>query len=165
MRNGASDQEIAELMQELREATDDYMRQLAEQAAAGPSRAAGPDQRTDADDAGRSAAMMDRIQELMEQGRMAEAQQALEELQQMMENMQVTQGQGQKGQQSPGQQAMEGLPRRCATSRACPTRPSATCRSSSTQTRDPAPVGRDRPPGIRAGIPAAVVGTLLIRRL
>jgi hypothetical protein len=49
--------------------------------------------------------MMDRIQELMEQGRFAEAQQALEEFQRMMENMQVTQGQG----QSEGQQAMEGL--------------------------------------------------------
>lgn len=32
MRNGASDQEIAELMQELREATDDYLRQLSRQA-------------------------------------------------------------------------------------------------------------------------------------
>lgn len=52
--------------------------------------------------------MMDRIQELMEQGRMAEAEEALKELQEMMENMRVTQGQGQNG-QSPGEQAMEGL--------------------------------------------------------
>jgi len=44
----------------------------------------------------------------MEQGRMAEAQQALKELQEMMENMRVTQGQGQNG-QSEGEQAMEGL--------------------------------------------------------
>lgn len=51
--------------------------------------------------------MMDRIQELMEQGRMAEAQQALEDLRQMMKKMQVTQGQG-KG-QSPGQQSLDGL--------------------------------------------------------
>ena len=50
--------------------------------------------------------MMDRIQELMEQGRFAEAQQALEEFQEMMENMQVTEG---AGGNSPGQQAMEGL--------------------------------------------------------
>ena len=34
MRNGASDQEIAELMQELRRATEDYMRQLQRQAQA-----------------------------------------------------------------------------------------------------------------------------------
>lgn len=52
--------------------------------------------------------MMDRIQELMEQGRMAEAQQALEEFQKMMENMRVTEGQGRQG-DNPGQQAMEGL--------------------------------------------------------
>tara|TARA_R110000765_G_scaffold218105_2_gene322707 strand:- start:123 stop:1007 length:885 start_codon:yes stop_codon:yes gene_type:complete len=53
--------------------------------------------------------MMDRIQELMEQGRMAEAEQALRELQKMMENMRVTEGQsGQQG-QSPSEQAMEGL--------------------------------------------------------
>lgn len=39
---------------------------------------------------------------------MAEAEQALKELQQLMENMRVTQGQGQGG-QSPGEQAMEGL--------------------------------------------------------
>src|SRR5690606_22022013 len=50
--------------------------------------------------------MMDRIQDLMEQGRMAEAQQALEEFQRMMENMRVTRGEGPG---SPGQQALEGL--------------------------------------------------------
>lgn len=111
MRNGASDQEIAELMQELRRATDDYLRQLSRQAQQqgqqgeqGQQQAQNSMQMTQ-DDLQR---MMDRIQELMEQGRMAEAEQALQELQQMMENMRVTQGQGQGG-QSPGQQAMEGL--------------------------------------------------------
>jgi soluble cytochrome b562 len=44
--------------------------------------------------------MMDRIQRLMNEGRMAEAQQLLDELMQMMENMQVTQGQGGQGQQA-----------------------------------------------------------------
>ncbi|NNL17425.1 MAG: DUF4175 family protein, partial [Boseongicola sp.] len=44
----------------------------------------------------------------MEQGRMAEAQELLDQLRQMMENMQVAEGQ-QGGQQSPGEQAMEGL--------------------------------------------------------
>ncbi|MEX0305806.1 MAG: TIGR02302 family protein [Ruegeria sp.] len=110
MKNGASDEEIAELMQELREATQDYMRQLQRlaQENGGDERQQGQSgesiQMTQ-DDLQR---MMDRIQELMEQGRMAEAQQALEEFQQMMENMRVTQGQGQGG-QSEGQQAMEGL--------------------------------------------------------
>lgn len=112
MRNGASDQEIAELMQELREATDDYMRQLSRQAQQdgqqgeqGQQQSGENAMQMTQDDLQR---MMDRIQELMEQGRMAEAQQALEEFQRMMENMRVTQGQGQNG-QSEGQRAMEGL--------------------------------------------------------
>jgi len=112
MRNGASDQEIAELMQELREATDDYLRQLSRQAQQdgqqgqqGQQQNAENSMQMTQDDL---QAMMDRIQELMEQGRMAEAQQALEEFQRMMENMRVTQGQGQNG-QSEGQRAMEGL--------------------------------------------------------
>ncbi|MDA7966117.1 TIGR02302 family protein [Ruegeria sp.] len=111
MQNGASEEEIAELMQELREATQDYLQQLqrlAEQNGEGNQNQQGQNgeslQMTQ-DDLQR---MMDRIQELMEQGRMAEAQQALEEFQQMMENMRVTQGQGQGG-QSEGQQAMEEL--------------------------------------------------------
>lgn len=111
MKNGASDEEIADLMQELREATDDYLRQLQRLAQEdmegqqGQQDQNGETMQMTQDDLQR---MMDRIQELMEQGRMAEAQQALEEFQQMMENMRVTQGQGQ-GQQSEGQQAMEGL--------------------------------------------------------
>ena len=112
MKNGASNEEIARLMQELRDATQDYMRQLSREAAEegqmGEELSAEQMEnamRLSQDDL---QAMMDRIQELMEQGRMAEAQQALEELQQMMENMRVTQGQGGQ-QQSPGQQAMEGL--------------------------------------------------------
>ncbi|MEX0318879.1 MAG: TIGR02302 family protein [Ruegeria sp.] len=112
MKNGASDQEIAELMQELREATDNYLRQLQRQAQQdgqesdpGQPGQSGETMQMTQDDLQR---MMDRIQELMEQGRMAEAQQALEEFQQMMENMRVTEGQGQ-GQQSEGRRAMEDL--------------------------------------------------------
>lgn len=110
MKNGASEEDIARLMQELRDATQDYLRQKMQQA-----------ERENPEESDQRSAenmmqmnqqdlqdMMDRIQELMEQGRYAEAQQALEEFQQMMENMQVTQGQGQQG-QSPGEQAMEGL--------------------------------------------------------
>ncbi len=109
MKNGASDQEIAELMQELRRATDDYLRQLSREQQQNPN---AENQMTDQNMMEMSQndlqEMMDRIQELMEQGRMAEAQEALEQLRQMMENMQVTQGQGGQG-QSPGEQAMEGL--------------------------------------------------------
>jgi len=107
MKNGASEDEIARLMQELRDATRDYLNQKLQQA-----------QRDGREQGDRQSAengmemsaqdlqdMMDRIEELMEQGRFAEAQQALEEFRRMMENMQVTEGQG----GSEGQQAMEGL--------------------------------------------------------
>ncbi|MEM9426052.1 MAG: TIGR02302 family protein [Pseudomonadota bacterium] len=106
IENGATDQEIAELMQELREAMQDYMQQLAEQS--DPSQqqmAEGEMQEMSSQDL---QDMLDRLQELMEQGRTAEAQELLDQLRQMMENMQVAEGQ-QGGQQSQGEQAMEGL--------------------------------------------------------
>lgn len=111
MRDGASEQEIARLMQELREATQDYLRQLSRQAEAdGEMMDPGdmPDNMMtlSQDDL---QAMMDRIQELMEQGRMAEAEQALREFQQMMENMRMTRSQQGQGQGNEGREAMEGL--------------------------------------------------------
>ncbi|MGJ8621979.1 MAG: TIGR02302 family protein [Yoonia sp.] len=110
MRNGASDEEIAELMQELREATNDYLRMLAEEAEPGDG--------TDQADNGQQGenmsmdelqALMDRIEELMQEGRMAEAQALMEQLNQMMENMRVTQGEGGDGPPSPGEQSMQDL--------------------------------------------------------
>lgn len=110
MKNGASDEEIAELMQELRDASDDYLRQLSRQAQQNGDQ---QNQNPGSDNAMQMTQddlqkMMDRIQELMEQGRMAEAEQALRELQDLMENMRVTNSQNPNG-QSEGQQAMEGL--------------------------------------------------------
>ena len=110
MRDGASDEEIAELMQELREATNDYMRMLAQEAE--------PSDGTDQADSGQDGqtmsmdelqALMDRIEELMQEGRMAEAQELMDQLNQMMENMRVTQGEGGDGPQTPGQQSMQDL--------------------------------------------------------
>jgi len=112
MRNGASDEEIAELMDELRRATEEYLNQLQRQQAQeqegqqGQQGQQGENMQMTQDDLQR---MMDRIQELMEQGRMAEAEQALKELQELMENMRVTEGQQGQGGQSAGEQAMEGL--------------------------------------------------------
>ena len=109
MREGATNEEIAELMQELREATREYMRQLAQEGqdpsdqdlAQGESQTITQDQ---------IQQMMDRIQELMEEGRMAEAQELLEQLERMMENMQMVEGQpGQGGEPSPGEQSMQDL--------------------------------------------------------
>ncbi|NDD10292.1 MAG: DUF4175 family protein, partial [Rhodobacteraceae bacterium] len=90
MKNGASPEEIAELMRELKRANEDYMRQLSREAARNQ------DQNRQQPSEGENMTlsqnnlqdMMDRIQKLMEEGRMAEAQQALDELQEMMENMQ-----------------------------------------------------------------------------
>ena len=109
IQNGATDEEIAELMQELREAMQDYMRQLAEQQGQNPNEQLSENQNTQEITGDQLQDMLDRLQELMEQGRMDEAQALLDQLRQMMENMQIAQGQQGQGQQSPGQEAMEGL--------------------------------------------------------
>lgn len=111
IRNGASPEEIQKLMDELRQATDDYIRQLAEnmerQGADEPGQQADAGQQITGD---QLQQMMDEIQRLMEEGRMAEAQELLDQLSRMMENLRVTEGQpGQNGQRGPGAQAMEGL--------------------------------------------------------
>jgi uncharacterized protein (TIGR02302 family) len=107
MENGATDEEIQELMDELRRAAQDYMRQLAENAERNPDRQQSqidPSQMVTQD---QLQELMNRIQELMEQGRMDEAQQLLQQLQQMLENMQVVQGgQGQSGEQA-GRQGLQ----------------------------------------------------------
>ena len=113
MKNGASNEEIADLMQELRDATDEYLRQLSRQAEQ-DRREGNQQQQAQNENAMQMTqddlqAMMDKIQELMEQGRMAEAEQAMEELRQMMENMQVAEGQQGQGGQSPGQESMDQL--------------------------------------------------------
>ncbi|MEZ5685519.1 MAG: DUF4175 domain-containing protein [Paracoccaceae bacterium] len=109
MRNGASKDEIAKLMQELKEATDTYLRMRAERAEPeeGPQfgRQQPPGQQITGD---QIQQMMDEIQKLMEEGRMAEAQELLDQLARMMENLKVTQGQGGEG-DMPGGQAMRDL--------------------------------------------------------
>lgn len=110
LKQGASDQEIAQLMDELREATRDYMREMAEdamrrgdqqQAKAQPGQEITQDQIQE---------LMNRIEELSREGRKAEAQQLLDMLQQMLQNMQMMAGQGKPGQgQGEGQQSMQGL--------------------------------------------------------
>ncbi|MEM8555482.1 MAG: TIGR02302 family protein [Pseudomonadota bacterium] len=108
MRNGASQDEIAELMRELREAMQDYMRQLAEQAQQNGEQQAQNQENSQTITGDQLQDMLDQLQQLMEEGRMAEAMQMLEQLRQMMENMQMAQGQ-QGGQPSQGQQALQGL--------------------------------------------------------
>lgn len=115
LRSGASDQEIARLMDELRDATRNYMEQMAREAIE-----RGENQQAEATPPGETMTqdqlqeLMDRIQELSEQGRKAEAEALLEMLQKMLENMEMRMteggqpGEGQQG-QGQGQQAMRGL--------------------------------------------------------
>jgi uncharacterized protein (TIGR02302 family) len=105
MKNGATDDEIAELMDELRKATDEYLRQLAENAKP-------QDQQADNQNAQQVSPemlqeMMDRIQELMEQGRMDEAQALMDQLQQLLENMQITKSDAEGGEKD--QKSADGL--------------------------------------------------------
>ena len=114
MRNGATDEEIAELMQELREAMNDYMQMLADQMEPSDNNGTDqPDQQQNGETITQDElqALMDRIQELMEEGRMAEAMELMEQLNQLMENLQMTEGGegGEGGPRTPGQQSMEDL--------------------------------------------------------
>ncbi len=104
LEGGAGSEEVADLVQELREAMQDYLRQLAEQAE-GRDR----DRQLAEGDVTEIAprdldALLDRLQDLMEQGRTAEAAELLEQLSRMMENGFVA-----RDGPSPGQQAMQGL--------------------------------------------------------
>ncbi len=101
IRNGASPDEIQKLMDELKAATDAYTDMLAE-------RGEDPADRFDRSPRdGQSITgdqiqqMMDEIQRLMNEGRMAEAQELLQQFNRMMENLQVTQGQGGEGRDGP----------------------------------------------------------------
>lgn len=110
IRNGASPDEVQRLMDELREATDAYTDMLVQQSQPqdqtdSPDRGGNPGQQITAD---QIQQMMDEIQRLMNEGRMAEAEALLEQFNRMMENLQVQQGQGQgEGQQ--GSQPMNRL--------------------------------------------------------
>ncbi|MDZ4134498.1 MAG: DUF4175 family protein, partial [Paracoccaceae bacterium] len=108
IRNGADQAEIDALMQELREALDDYMRQLAEEAQRNPDSQMSENQQGMEMTADQLQKMLDELKKLMEEGRMAEAAELMDMLRQLMENMQVTQGPGGQG-SGPGQQALRDL--------------------------------------------------------
>jgi uncharacterized protein (TIGR02302 family) len=101
LENGASDEEIAKLTQELREAMNEYMRELAEQARKNPNSMAQipPDAKmlsqSEIDQ------MLKKMEELAKQGARDQAQELLSQLNEMMNNLQMGQAQGQ--QQGEGQ--------------------------------------------------------------
>jgi len=110
IRNGASPEEIQELMKDMQQAMRDYTRELAEEAQRNPEGMpqSGEGQEITGD---QLQQMLDEIQRLMEEGKTAEAMALMEQLRQLMENMQVTQGQGGQGQGqgSPGERSMREL--------------------------------------------------------
>ena len=94
IRNGASPDEIQRLMDELKAATDAYTQMLAEQGQRDEAERFTrnqPGQRITGD---QIQQMMDEIQRLMNEGRMAEAQELLEQFNRMMQNLQVQQAEG-----------------------------------------------------------------------
>lgn len=114
LKNGASDEEIDKRMAELRQAMQEYMRQLAEQMKDRPPLSqeqlqSGNTQEIRPQDLER---LMDRIEDLAKSGSKDAAQQLLAEMQQMMESLQAArpmQGQQQGGEQNPMQQQMDKL--------------------------------------------------------
>lgn len=108
IRNGASPEEIEELMREMQQAMREYTRELGEEAQRNPQE---PGQQGEGQEitGDQLQQMLDEIQRLMEEGRTAEAMELMEQLRQLMENLQVTQGQGGQGQGGPGEQSMQEL--------------------------------------------------------
>ena len=109
IRNGASPEEIQELMDEMRQALNDLMREMAEEAERNGERPQQQDGPTIEMSQDQLQQMLDELQRLMEEGKTAEAAELMEQLRQFMENMQLGEGQGGQGQGGPGQQAMREL--------------------------------------------------------
>lgn len=109
LENGASDEEIAQLMDELREAMQDYLRELARQNPAnqdGLPQQAMPEnmlRQRDLDN------MLDQIENLARSGARDQAQQMLQELQRMMNNLQAGRQQRPQQQGGPMRQQMDKL--------------------------------------------------------
>jgi uncharacterized protein (TIGR02302 family) len=107
IKNGASPAEIEQLMQEMQEALNDYMRQQAEQNGKSDQQMSQNSQTMTQD---QLQQMLDKLQQLMKEGKTAEAQELMDKLRDFMNNMKVTQGDGQgSGQGGPGDQAMKDL--------------------------------------------------------
>jgi len=109
LRNNAPDDEIARLMQELREALADFLNQMARQALQNPGSLADLPDGAEIMDQQTLEDMLNQLEDAARGGMRERAEQLLSQLQQMLENLQMAQrGQGQ-GMQGPGQQALREL--------------------------------------------------------
>jgi uncharacterized protein (TIGR02302 family) len=109
LAEGASDEEIARLMDELRQALDRYMRSLAENMQTSPNQQApqlGDNQVIRPEDLAR---MLDTIENLARSGARDQAQQMLSELQDILENLQQQRAQGPSQQQQMMSQSLQEL--------------------------------------------------------
>ncbi|MEQ8328747.1 MAG: TIGR02302 family protein [Parvibaculum sp.] len=105
LANGAGNEEIAELMQELKEAFNRYMEALAAQMQSGdmPMTSEFPDGDVETVDRQQLQNMLDAIGELAQSGARDQAQAMLEQLESILENMQVP---NEQARMTPGEQAM-----------------------------------------------------------
>jgi uncharacterized protein (TIGR02302 family) len=112
IENGASPDEIARLMDELRQAMNEYLQQLAQEAMRNQDQSAqqqpmDPNQTMTQQDLND---MLSAIEEMLRSGMEEQARQMLQQLQQMLENLQMAQpGQQQQQGQGQGNQAMQEL--------------------------------------------------------
>ncbi|MBH0236415.1 TIGR02302 family protein [Methylobrevis albus] len=114
LQNGASDEEIARLTQELRDALNEYMQALAEQMRNNPQAAQPQQMPPNAQQISPQQLedMINRMEELSKLGDKDAAEQLLSQLDRMLENMQAMQGQPQQPSgDSPMNQAMDELGR------------------------------------------------------
>lgn len=109
LRNNASDEEISRLMKELRQAMNDFLKEMAKTMPRDQNAEVSPNMKNvlRQQDLER---MMDQIENLARSGQRDQAQQLLSELQHMMNNLQAGRPQqGQQGQNSPMRKQMDKL--------------------------------------------------------
>lgn len=104
LERGASDEEIEQLMAELREAIDEFMREMAEQAMRNQDFAQNMPPNSQEMTQLDLDRMLDQIEDMAKSGSRDKAQEMLDQLRQMMDNLRMAQRQ--QGQQGQGQSAM-----------------------------------------------------------
>ncbi len=107
LERGASDEEIEQLMAELREAMQDFLREFAEQNQNNPNMQQQNQQNAQELDPQSLDEMLDRLEEMAKSGAREQAMDMLSQLQDMMNNLQMGQSQQQQGQSQAQQQMNE----------------------------------------------------------
>ncbi len=105
LENGASDAEIDRLVEELRQAMNDYLTALAQSGQSAPSSNSQNAQQLDQSDLDQ---MLDSIRDLAQSGAENAARQMLSDLENMLNNLRLSQGGQGNGQGTPGQSGQQG---------------------------------------------------------